>query len=61
MIRLTVLHTADLHGRVEQVFRIAALARRIKQTVTAGGGHCAVRAKNWKHWAMRHRCATASR
>ena len=42
MIRLTAWHTADLHGRVEQVFRIAALARRIKQTVTASGGHCAL-------------------
>ena len=41
MTRLTVLHTNDLHGRVEQVFRSAALARRIKQTVTTGSGHYA--------------------
>ncbi len=40
MTRLTILHTNDLHGRVEQVFRIAALARQIKQEVTASGGHC---------------------
>ncbi|CAG0927561.1 5'-nucleotidase / UDP-sugar diphosphatase [Thermoflexales bacterium] len=40
MTRLTILHTNDLHGRVEQVFRIAALARQIKQEVTTGGGHC---------------------
>jgi 5'-nucleotidase len=38
--RLTILHTNDLHGRVEQVFRIAALARQIRQEVEAGGGHC---------------------
>ncbi len=42
MTRLTILHTNDLHGRVEQVFRIAALARQIKQEVTASGGHCAL-------------------
>src|SRR5512135_439619 len=40
MSRLTILHTNDLHGRVEQVFRIATLAKQIKQEVTAGGGHC---------------------
>jgi 5'-nucleotidase len=42
MIRLTILHTNDLHARVEQVFRIAALARQIKQAVTANGGYCAL-------------------
>ena len=42
MTRLTVLHTSDRHGRVEQVFPIATLARRIKQTVTAGSGHGAL-------------------
>ncbi len=40
MTRLTILHTNDLHGRVEQVFRIAVLAKQIRQEVTAGGGHC---------------------
>ena len=40
MTRLTILHTNDLHGRVEQVFRIAALARQIRQEVEAGAGHC---------------------
>jgi 5'-nucleotidase len=42
MIHLTILHTNDLHARVEQVFRIAALAKQIKQEVTASGGHCAL-------------------
>lgn len=42
MIRLTVLHTNDLHGRVEQVFRIAALAQQIKREVAASGGYCAL-------------------
>jgi 2',3'-cyclic-nucleotide 2'-phosphodiesterase (5'-nucleotidase family) len=42
MTRLTILHTTNLHGRVEQVFRIAALARQIRQEVEAGGGHCAL-------------------
>ncbi len=40
MTRLTILHTNDLHGRAEQVLRIATLARQIKQEVTAGGGYC---------------------
>ena len=40
MTRLTILHTNDLHGRVAQVFRIAALAKQIKQEVAASGGYC---------------------
>jgi 2',3'-cyclic-nucleotide 2'-phosphodiesterase (5'-nucleotidase family) len=40
MTRLTILHTNDLHGCVEQVLRIAALARKIKHEVTTNGGHC---------------------
>ena len=40
MTRLTILHTNDLHGRVEQVFRIATLAKQIKQAVTVDGGYC---------------------
>ncbi|HSD84792.1 MAG TPA: bifunctional UDP-sugar hydrolase/5'-nucleotidase, partial [Anaerolineae bacterium] len=42
MTRLTILHTNDLHGRVEQVFRIATLAKQIKQDVVAQGGHGAL-------------------
>ena len=40
MIRLTILHTNDLHARVEQVFRIAALAKQTRQDVATSGGHC---------------------
>jgi len=40
MIRLTILHTNDLHARIEQVFRIATLAKQIKQDVATNGGHC---------------------
>ena len=40
MTRLTILHNTDLHGRAEQVLRIAALANEIKQEVEPGGGHC---------------------
>jgi len=40
MIRLTILHTNDLHARVEQVFRIAVLAKQIRQDVATSGGHC---------------------
>lgn len=40
MTRLTILHTNDLHGRVEQVMRIASLAKKIKQEVASAGGHC---------------------
>ena len=42
MTRLTILHTNDVHGRVEQVLRIAALARQIRREVEARGGHCAL-------------------
>lgn len=40
MTRLTILHTNDLHARVEQVLRIAALAKQIKHAVSASGGYC---------------------
>jgi 5'-nucleotidase len=40
MTRLTLLHTNDLHARVEQVFRIARLAKKIREEVTAQSGHC---------------------
>ncbi len=42
MTHLTILHTNDLHGRVEQLFRIATLARRIRAKVEAAGGYCAL-------------------
>jgi 2',3'-cyclic-nucleotide 2'-phosphodiesterase (5'-nucleotidase family) len=40
MTRLTILHTNDLHGRVTQGLRIAALAKQIKHDVETGGGYC---------------------
>ncbi len=40
MTRLTILHTNDIHGRVQQVLRIAALARTIRREVDAAGGQC---------------------
>lgn len=40
MTRLTILHTNDLHARVEQLLRIAALAKQIRQEVTAASDHC---------------------
>lgn len=40
MTRLTILHTNDMHGRVEQLARIATLAREMRAEVTAGGGYC---------------------
>ncbi|MEA5077068.1 MAG: bifunctional UDP-sugar hydrolase/5'-nucleotidase [Anaerolineaceae bacterium] len=40
MIRLTVLHTNDLHGRVEQLARIASLVRSIRHQVQGEGGVC---------------------
>ncbi len=40
MTHLTILHTNDLHGRVEQLARIATLARRIRREAEASGGYC---------------------
>lgn len=40
MIKLTILHTNDIHGRVPQLTRIAALVRRIRQEVASEGGYC---------------------
>lgn len=42
MTRLTILHTNDMHARVDQLFRIATLAHRIKDEVHAAGGYCAL-------------------
>ncbi len=40
MTRLTILHTNDLHGRLEQLTRIAALAKRLRHEVEVSGGYC---------------------
>jgi 2',3'-cyclic-nucleotide 2'-phosphodiesterase (5'-nucleotidase family) len=39
-LKLTILHTNDLHGRVEQLARIATLVKDIRREVGAEGGHC---------------------
>jgi 2',3'-cyclic-nucleotide 2'-phosphodiesterase (5'-nucleotidase family) len=39
-MQLTILHTNDLHGRVPQLTRIAALVRQIRREVEAAGGYC---------------------
>lgn len=40
MIKLTILHTNDLHGRVEQLLHIATLVRQIRSEVEENGGAC---------------------
>ncbi|MDP3045933.1 MAG: bifunctional UDP-sugar hydrolase/5'-nucleotidase [Chloroflexota bacterium] len=40
MTALTILHTNDIHGRVDQLARIATLARRIRDQAAARGGDC---------------------
>jgi len=40
LIQLTIIHINDLHGRVEQLSRIASLVRGIRSEVQAAGGHC---------------------
>jgi len=40
VIQLTILHTNDLHGRVQQLLRIATLVRRIRNEVEMEGGYC---------------------
>jgi 5'-nucleotidase len=42
MTRLTILHTNDLHGRIQQLVRIAALAKTIRHEVEMEDGHCAL-------------------
>lgn len=39
-MKLTILHTNDLHGRVPQLTRIAALVRQIRREVEAADGYC---------------------
>ncbi|TKJ31258.1 MAG: hypothetical protein CEE40_01760 [Chloroflexi bacterium B3_Chlor] len=36
---LTILHTNDLHGRIEQLPFISAMAKRIRKEVASHGGH----------------------
>ncbi len=40
MINITILHTNDIHGRVQQLERIATLVRRIRNEVEKDGGFC---------------------
>jgi 5'-nucleotidase len=40
MIKLTLLHTNDLHGRVHQLARIASVVRKIRAELEAAGGFC---------------------
>jgi 5'-nucleotidase len=40
MLNLTILHTNDIHGRVSQLVRIAALVRNIRREVESAGGYC---------------------
>jgi 2',3'-cyclic-nucleotide 2'-phosphodiesterase (5'-nucleotidase family) len=40
MIKLTILHTNDIHGRVSQLTRIATLVRQIRSEVVSAGGYC---------------------
>ena len=39
-MNLTILHTNDLHGHVDELTVLAAMARRIRGEVEAAGGHC---------------------
>jgi 5'-nucleotidase len=40
MIKLTFLHTNDIHGRVSQLSRIASLVRQIRRECTNRGEYC---------------------
>jgi 5'-nucleotidase len=40
MINITILHTNDLHGRTQQLERIATLVRKIRAEVSEEGGYC---------------------
>ena len=39
-MNLTILHTNDLHGHVDELAVLAAMARRIRAEVEVAGGHC---------------------
>ncbi|MEZ4769885.1 MAG: bifunctional UDP-sugar hydrolase/5'-nucleotidase [Caldilineales bacterium] len=39
-MNLTILHTNDLHGHVDELAVLTAMARRIRREVEAAGGHC---------------------
>lgn len=39
-MHLTLLHTNDLHGHVEELAHLATMARRLRAEVEAAGGHC---------------------
>jgi 2',3'-cyclic-nucleotide 2'-phosphodiesterase (5'-nucleotidase family) len=39
-MKLTILHTNDIHGRVQQLERIGTLVRKIRAEVEADGGYC---------------------
>jgi len=40
LIRLTLLHTNDLHGRIQQLAQIVTLVKQIRSDVTQSGGIC---------------------
>ncbi len=40
MTRVTILHTNDIHGRIDQLARILTLAKQIRGEVEANGGYC---------------------
>jgi hypothetical protein len=40
MLNLTILHTNDIHERVEQLARIASFVKQIRSEVEEGGGYC---------------------
>lgn len=40
LIKLTILHTNDIHGRVQQLLRVATLVRQIRAEVESNGGYC---------------------
>ncbi len=40
MIKLTILHTNDVHGKVSQLTRIATLVKQIRKNVKTAGGYC---------------------
>ena len=39
-MNLTILHTNDIHGRIQQLTRIASLVKRIRQEVETADGYC---------------------